>query len=385
MKIGILTFHKSINYGSVLQAWALQQVLIDNNMESVIIDYEPEKYKILYESNVISAIGLKTKMKKLLEFKCNTKKQHTYFEQFRNNKLILSSKKYYSKTPYEKYGKFDVLITGSDQIWNTNIIDCDPVFFLPFKFRGKKIAYACSVNSGTANRRYPKEWLSKWIKNYNSVSIREDSGVEKVSSLTGREDIIKLPDPTLLLESDTYFNLIGERIHKEKYIFMYNMWTKTEGLKLAKKVSRRLKLPVYTITNQMDLIRVFRNSQHSIKTDMKHTGPGDFVTYIYYADYVITDSFHGTAFSIIFNKPFITINSRLENGDYKNDERLNSVLTTFNLQERFVKLKDIDGFDLHKRIDFETVNDKRKQLSSQAVDWLYGNINGSTFEVVEEV
>jgi len=376
METGILTFHRSINYGSVLQAWALQHVLRNNGIESLVIDYEPEKYKMLYESNAINALGFKSKVKKLLEFKRSTRKQHVYFDEFRNNRLRLTKEKYYYDTAHEDYKKFNNIITGSDQIWNTSISDCDPIFFLPFGFKGHKIAYACSVNSGVPNQRFPKEWLIKWINDYSSISIREDSGVQKISNLTGRKDIVKLLDPTLLLKPDDYSELIGEKIHKEKYIFMYNMWTRTEGLQLAKKVSERLNLPVYTITNQMDLIRVFKNTQHRIKTDMKHTSPEDFVTYIFYADYVITDSFHGTAFSIIFNRPFITINSRLETGEYKNDERLNSALNMFGLQERFVKLKEINEFDLQKRIDFETVNKTKEQLSSMAISWLINALNG---------
>lgn len=376
MVTGILTFHRSINYGSVLQAWALQHVLRNNGIESFVIDYEPEKYKLLYESNAINALGFKSKVKKLLEFKRNTRKQHMYFDEFRNNRLRLTKEKYYKNTAYENYKKFNNIITGSDQIWNTSISDCDPIFFLPFDFKGRKIAYACSVNSGVPNQRFPKEWLIKWINNYSSISIREDSGVQKISYLTGRKDIVKLPDPTLLLKPDDYSELIGGKIHKEKYIFMYNMWTRTEGLQVAKKVSERLNLPVYTITNQMDLIRVSKNTQHRVKTDMKHTSPEDFVTYIFYADYVITDSFHGTAFSIIFNRPFITINSRLETGEYKNDERLNSVLNMFGLQERFVKLNEINEFDLQKHIDFETVNKTKEQLSSMAISWLINALNG---------
>ncbi len=376
METGILTFHRSINYGSVLQAWALQHVLRNNGIESLVIDYEPEKYKLLYESNAINALGFKSKVKKLLEFKRSTRKQHVYFDEFRNNRLRLTKEKYYYDTAHKDYKKFNNIITGSDQIWNTSISDCDPIFFLPFDFKGHKIAYACSVNSGVPNQRFPKEWLIKWINDYSSISIREDSGVQKISYLTGRKDIVKLLDPTLLLKPDDYSELIGEKIHKEKYIFMYNMWTRTEGLQLAKKVSERLNLPVYTITNQMDLIRVFKNTQHRIKTDMKHTSPEDFVTYIFYADYVITDSFHGTAFSIIFNRPFITINSRLETGEYKNDERLNSALNMFGLQERFVKLKEINEFDLQKRIDFETVNKTKEQLSSMAISWLINALNG---------
>lgn len=370
MNIGILTFHRSINYGSVLQTWALQHVLKKNGINSEVIDYEPRMYKLLYESNAINAVGIKSKIKKLLQFKKKTDKQHQMFEQFRDKELSISAKKFFYDTTYDAYDNYDVIIAGSDQIWNTNISDCDPIYFLPFSFRGKKIAYACSINSGKANDRYSKEWLREKIKDFHCVSIREQSGVKKVVSLTDRDDIENLPDPTLLLNRNDYSELIGNRIQDGKYIFMYNMWTKKEGLQLASIISKQLKMPVYTITNQMDLIRIIKNMRYGIKTDMKHTSPSDFLNFIYNAEFVITDSFHGTAFSIVFNKQFVTINSRLENGEYKNDERLNSLLQKLGLIDRFVKLDEVNSLDLNNEINYEPVEKIRESLSTEAEKWL---------------
>lgn len=377
-RIGILTFHKAINYGSVLQAWALQNVLRMNEYDSEIIDYEPKELKHLYETSLKDAKGFKRKLKRILSLKRNVSMQREKFQRFREEDLYLSKERYTYNSDFGSIAdKYDVIITGSDQVWNTNIEDCDPVFFLPFPFKGKKIAYACSVNEGQVNERFPEEWLNKWLQQYNFISVREQSGVEKVSSfLDNNMKIYNTLDPTLLLDKEMYSSLIGERIKQEHYIFLYNMWTKMEGIQVARKISEKLGLPVYTLTNQMDMIRIIKYSRNGVKVDLQHTGPKDFLNYIYYSDFVITDSFHGTAFSIIFNKEFLTLNTHMDNGQYKDDERLKSILSHESLVERFVKIEDIDSFELNKKIDYMKVNEYREVLKLQSLGFLIDAIEG---------
>ena len=377
-RIGILTFHKAINYGSVLQAWALQQTLKTNEYDSEIIDYEPKESKHLYETRLKDAKGFKRKLKRFLSLKGKVFLQREKFQCFRKEDLYLSKERYTYNSDFGSIAdKYDVIITGSDQVWNTNIEDCDPVFFLPFPFKGKKIAYACSVNEGRVNERFPEEWLNKWLQQYNFISVREQSGVEKVSSfLDNNMKIYNTLDPTLLLDKEMYNSLIGEKIKQEHYIFLYNMWTKMEGIQVARKISEKLGLPVYTLTNQMDMIRIIKYSSNGVKVDLQHTGPKDFLNYIYYSDFVITDSFHGTAFSIIFNKEFLTLNAHTDNGKYKNDERLKNILSHESLSERFVKIGDIDSFDLRKKIDYKIVNEYRENLKSQSLCLLFDAIEG---------
>lgn len=377
-RIGILTFHKAINYGSVLQAWALQQTLKTNEYDSEIIDYEPKELKHLYETRLKDAKGFKRKLKRFLSLKRKVFLQREKFQCFRKEDLYLSKERYTYNSDFGSIAdKYDVIITGSDQVWNTNIEDCDPVFFLPFPFKGKKIAYACSVNEGRVNERFPEKWLNKWLQQYNFISVREQSGVEKVSSfLDNNMKIYNALDPTLLLDKEMYNSLIGEKIKQEHYIFLYNMWTKMEGIQAARKISEKLGLPVYTLTNQMDMIRIIKYSSNGVKVDLQHTGPKDFLNYIYYSDFVITDSFHGTAFSIIFNKEFLTLNAHTDNGKYKNDERLKNILSHESLSERFVKIGDIDSFDLRKKIDYKIVNEYRENLKSQSLCLLFDAIEG---------
>lgn len=378
IKIGIITFHKPINYGSILQAWALQKVFQNNGYYSEIIDYEPQELKHLYETSIKDARGFKRIVKRMFLFRRTVDLQRKRFDDFKKNNLSISESQFYYDSDFSGISNaYDILVSGSDQVWNTNIMDCDPVFFLPFPFAGKKIAYACSVNEGCANDRFKEDWLRKWLNQYSFISIRETSGVDKVDSfLKNTKKIYNTLDPTLLLDEHTYRSLMGDRIVDEKYIFLYNMWTKTEGLKAAKLISKKLGLPVYTLTNQMDLIRISKYIINGIKVDLTHIGPKDFLNFIYHAKFVLTDSFHGTAFSIIFNKQFLSLNSHVDKVTYKNDERLISILSHESLKERFIKIEDIYGFDLSKQIDYKKVNQYIDSVKIQSLEWLIGAIEG---------
>lgn len=377
-KIGILTFHKSINYGSVLQAWALQKMISLLGYQSEIIDYEPKEYYKIYGTKVLASVDFKRKVKTLLKFRKKEKLQFDKFDEFRNNELKLSKQKYNYNLQMDYLNeKYDMLITGSDQIWNINLLDCDPIFFLPFNFKGKKIAYACSINNGNVNERYTSEWLKQWINDYDFISIREKSGVDKIKSfLENDKKIYNALDPTLLLSKNDFISLVGKPLRKEKYIFLYNMWTKNEAIQAARILSEKLNLPVYTILNQIDLIRVSKCNMNHINVDIKNIGPKDFLNYIYYSSYTITDSFHGTAFSIIFNKEFFTLNSHLDKTTYKNDERLENILNHDMLRERFVTLDEIKSYNLNKKIDYEVINKYRMSLAEKSIHLLKSAIEG---------
>lgn len=379
MRIGVFTFHKPINYGSVLQAWALQTVLKDNGYYSEIIDYEPKELKHIYEISIKDARGFKRTVKKALAFRKSADLQRSKFDEFIKNNICISESQYYYDSDFTRIAnEYDVLITGSDQVWNTNILDCDPIFFLPFPFAGKKIAYACSVNEGCVNDRFKEEWLKKWLHQYDFISIREARGVDKVNMFLGStKRVYNTLDPTLLLTPEEYSSLIGNRIVAEKYIFLYNMWTKRDGIDAAKFISKKMGLPVYTLTNQMDLIRISKYTMNGIRVDIEHTGPKDFLNYIFYSEFVLTDSFHGTALSIAFNKQFFSLNRHVNKGTYKNDERLMSILSHELLKERFVTLEDIKSVDYEKTIDYEKINRYFESMRAQSLTWLIEAIKGN--------
>lgn len=368
MKIGILTFHKAINYGSVLQAWSLQQFLCSEGHDVEIIDYEPAAWKKIYKTSF--------KVKRLSDLKrliyCLPllpfyNKKCKNFNLFREKKLKLSQKKYNINSDFSNLSnEYDCIICGSDQIWNIKIADCDPIYFLP-NIDTKKIAYAVSVGNSDFVDIENENLLRNYILDFEHITVREQKTIEKLSAFA-KTEIVKYCtlDPTLLHKKEEFYQIIEKRIVKENYIFLYNIWNSNDGFKIAKKISKVKGLPVYTILCVSNFRLVLRIKNNSIKILFLNSSPSDFLSLIKYSSFVITDSFHGTAFSLIFEKPFICVNYKKENGEYKNDVRLNNILGNFELNYRYISLSQIDEFDFSKEIDYLKITEKRLILAEQS-------------------
>ena len=246
--IGLLTFHKSINYGSVLQAWALTKT-ISKKYSVEVIDYKPNKYDYLYGLyrpwNTMNNIKYNLKR---IPLRKEIKNQAYLFERFREKQLSLSPIEYNSKNA-DKIGNFyDVIVVGSDQVWNLRAKDCDLVFFLPFSFAGRKVSYACSINDTDYTEERCSDELRKQLCSFDFISIREKSGSEKLQNyIFNKKKVYTLLDPTLLCDKEDYKSLVTDRIVKENYVFLYNVWTSEAGIQAAKYISEILHMPVYTI------------------------------------------------------------------------------------------------------------------------------------------
>ena len=247
-KIGILTFHKSINYGSVLQSWALSRV-ISKRFVVEIIDYEPQNYEFLYANyrQWNSWNNIKYNLKRMpLSSALNNQQQ--LFKKFRDKQLPLSRKKYNYNNGCDIKEEYKGIVVGSDQVWNIRAKDCDPIFFLPFNYSGKKVSYACSINDTDYTEKNLPSNLASEICDFDFISIREESGKNKLEQFIAKQKkVYTLLDPTLLCNSSEYDSLLNDRIVDGKYIFLYNVWTSEAGIQAAKFLSEKLNMPVYTI------------------------------------------------------------------------------------------------------------------------------------------
>ena len=351
--IGLLTFHKSINYGSVLQAWALTKT-ISKKYSVEVIDYKPNKYDYLY--------GLYRPWNTMNNIKYNLK---------REKQLSLSPIEYNSKNA-DKIGNFyDVIVVGSDQVWNLRAKDCDLVFFLPFSFAGRKVSYACSINDTDYTEERCSDELRKQLCSFDFISIREKSGSEKLQNyIFNKKKVYTLLDPTLLCDKEDYKSLVTDRIVKENYVFLYNVWTSEAGIQAAKYISEILHMPVYTIMTASNIKEIKMLEKNGILVEKTKTSPSDFLNFFKYASYVVTESFHGTAFSLIFERPFVCVSKRT------NDERLVNILELVGLKNRYIKLSEISGFDLTKPIDYVRVNEKKRAKARECIEVLYQAIEG---------
>lgn len=370
-KIGILTFHKSINYGSVLQSWALSRV-ISKRFVVEIIDYEPQNYEFLYANyrQWNSWNNIKYNLKRMpLSSALNNQQQ--LFKKFRDKQLPLSRKKYNYNNGCDIKEEYKGIVVGSDQVWNIRAKDCDPIFFLPFNYSGNKVSYACSINDTDYTEKNLPSNLASEICDFDFISIREESGKNKLEQFIAKQKkVYTLLDPTLLCNSSEYDSLLNDRIVDGKYIFLYNVWTSEAGIQAAKFLSEKLNMPVYTIMTASNVKEINLLKKSGILVDTVRTSPSDFLNFFKYASYIVTESFHGTAFSLIFEKPFVCVSNRT------NDERLNNILTLVGLKDRYMKLGELQTYDLKQEIDYEIVTEKKEKRAGECIELLYKAIGG---------
>lgn len=379
MKIGIITFHKSLNYGSALQAYALVCQLRSMGHEPEIIDYEPHNYDAMYRIIVppFSLEALKHDFVNL-SFYTIMKNRKKSFDAFRKTNLPLTSKTFrYGEDISELDDMYDLLICGSDQIWNTGARDFDIAFFMPFSQKTPCISYAVSLNRGELEKFTDANVLRKQILRFKALSVRETSGKEKIEKFINHQrEVCVVLDPTLLHFKDTYLNLSEKRCIQDKYLFFYSINYAPDAVEAALYFSRTTSLPVYTLVandGTRSLLKIKKRKNIQIVSEC--VGPEDFLSMVRYAEHVVTNSFHGTAFSIIFEKSFYAIKVKNTSGKLVCDPRLQNILEFLGIQNRYLTRKELETFDLSETIDYASVNEKRKEQIQVSVDYLTSAIS----------
>jgi len=357
MKVGILTFHRALNYGALLQAYALQCTLNDLKIDSEIIDYrnplieEMYRYKGFFERK-----GIKDKIKYLLQKNTEIEKRKK-FELFRKDMLLLTNESYFNDSDLRKINdKYNFYITGSDQVWNYDAHGFDKNYFLDFVDNSnKRISYAASFGISKIPEKHQMKYVSL-LSGISVHSVREVIGQELIKNLTGLEARLDL-DPTLLLEKKQWSEKVGVWDKPERYILLYCFELTSSMKKFIEKLSDKTGLEVRYFG------KAFRSTLNVKCVSIKNADPFDFVRSFIYADYVITNSFHGTAFSINLNKTFFvellvdasSVNSRLEN-----------IIHLTGLESRYIRNdKSIEEY-LSDGINWKKVNkilDKKRKES----------------------
>lgn len=358
-KIGTITFHASYNYGSNLQAYALQEYIkkiVPKDYMYNIINLRTQKQKDIYSlyskkktissyiKNIITffnrkKLTLKQKnFEKFITEDLNVTKEYNSLEELKNDNL-----------------QIDYYISGSDQLWNINAYDFDWANYLEFAKDGKKISYAASFGpKDIIYNEEDKKRIKEDLLKYDYISVREQGSFENVKKITGIEPEIHM-DPTILLSQEEWKKLIPkERMIKEKYILFYTLGPDRNMIKIVKEVSKILKLPVVItkFNNQYDAFTTFKKQYD--------TGPKEFLNLLENAELILSSSLHGTIFSIILNKPFLAIR-----GD--KDYRMSTLLKKMNLENRTINENNIEEKCKHAyTIEFENANkllEKEKEKS----------------------
>lgn len=351
VKIGAITFHSAQNFGSVLQAYALQTFVTGlyaeagKQCEYRVIHYRTPVQKALYaiykfgknpKNLVKNAIALR--------HRSDLRSKSQKFEAFLNRYIYLTDEASDVEELSAFGNAFDVYISGSDQIWNVRATDFSSAYYLDFVKSGRKISYAASFGPLKIDwSRYDKEKYASLLSGYSAISVRETGSAENVRTLIGKDCGIHV-DPTFLLPKEQWRAIQSDaNYHNGQYILLYCLEPSKEQLAMAKTISKKLQLPILVTryNNKNDMINGFVKKYDS--------GPLDFLSYIDHAALVLSSSFHGTAFSMIYNKPFYVF------GGMK-DNRISSILRFAGMEDR-----SLENFTDTKRVtlqavDFSTVN-----------------------------
>lgn len=366
MKIGILTFHCAHNYGAVLQCYALQEYLSNAGHEVKVINYRPEyllcPYRIINRSgfNSINPLRIVKSFIRELLIAPIRYARHDNFNKFIINRLKLTPSVTHNEIPSD----FDVYIVGSDQIWNPNITQgFDNVYFCDFPFKkGHRIylSYAASMESKRLSEN-DSSFLKKALLNFNTISVREDELKELLQPLTTKL-ITRVLDPTLLLTRDVWENITPANPIKEKYVLTYQVREQTETEAIAQHIAGQLGAKVINLVAWVNIYK---------KNKYQTASPELFLALIKNAECVVTTSFHGTAFSIIYNKPFYTI--KLNDGK---DSRVDSILNALKLYNRFIDKNELPIFS---SIDYLNVNKELDTLRKDSQLYLKSSIAEFSF------
>lgn len=362
MNIKTITCHHVYNYGASLQALALMHILTEKGHNVEIINYIPsyvrnfnslwmigERYKknlfirIAFYGYVIPIRLLQFKKKKL-------------FDKFAE-KYFRLTKEYHSFEELQREPPIaDVIFCGSDQIWNTNVDNGkDPSYYAAFASKNTiRASYAASFSISEIPEGH-KDFVCKMLSGMDNISVREATGLSILKNL-GFNNGKQVVDPVFLPEKD-YWESLVEPVRINKYVFVYDQENNANIRRIAERIAKQKKLQIIALRDLYP--RLYANKA------IWNAGPIEFISLIKNADFVITNSFHCTAFSLLFKRDFVVVPRTHE----KVNSRMKDLTMSLGVQDRY--LKDLDSIDNIKPIDYNLIHKKimnMRELSYMFID-----------------
>lgn len=355
-KVGVITFHNYDNYGAILQSYALQKRLSQLGTSPEIIDYNCE-----YISNPFRLTNLKEKG--LFNYIYGAIGHICYIpRRFRCNKfrrLMRYSKPATKKDMSAVSDKYDIYLAGSDQIWDYKLTNFDTTYFLDFVAEGKKkCSYAASIGEHLPPEEYRDEY-ARLLGDFDEILVREEYGADVVEELTGKRPPSAC-DPTLLLRAEEWSKLAKAPKKKEKYILVYQLGINTEIVDFVRRLQKKTGYKVVYVP--FPLVGLLKCSCKIA------IGPSEWMGLFQNAEYVVSDSFHGVVFSLLFNRKFFA----MVNGHHTN-KRVDQLLHYVNLTDRTID--DVSDEQLTEEIDFDYVNERLEELRNSSLQQLKRIIN----------
>ncbi|MDD3416422.1 MAG: polysaccharide pyruvyl transferase family protein [Lachnospiraceae bacterium] len=354
-RVGILTVHKSLNYGAVLQAYALNNVLIKNGYDAQIVNYISEAVEEREHKSSFTVKGILKYIIRANKY-CACKHKERKFRDFMKNYYVLSEKTYRKSDIQDSGSVYDYFVTGSDQIWNFDITNYDTVFMLDFVTqREKKKSYAASFGYEAIPEAY-KERTKEMLSEYSSLLVREYSGVQILHQL-GLSGKVVL-DPTLLMDSEQWFDMVRP-YHGEKYVLVYTVAAPTHLYDAAREMGKKLGVKV-------KIIKLEPTKNQPGMEQIYDADPRNFVTLIKNAECVFTTSFHGLAFSLnLGTEVFFEADSSKN----KNTTRLTHLAEMLGVMNRRIESSIVTDFS-DNPIDWTKVQEKLQSERKKSTKYL---------------
>lgn len=344
-KIGIITYHHTINYGAVLQTYAMFKFLKSQGYEVEVIDYRPEsvsreetRYLYLSKYFIFNPLG--------------TIKRKWNMNKFIYKYINLSHKTFYNLESLNQYNhSYDYIICGSDEIWNLNLRGLDKAYFIDFigDQESLKVSYAASFGSTKSLGAYQPK-ISQIFKNFQAISVRDSNSVKLVNQCGFHAQ--KVIDPTFLIN---YEDVISYPNIKNKYLLVYGSLTKIEA-EYVKVLANKEGLEIISIGSN--------NFTKFGKLDLFDIGPEKWLGFFSQATFVATKFYHGVIFSLIFNKPFLVFDQESKS------VKINDLLSMLNLQHRILTVTETDQMkitisDDHKLSSYVMTDSEKNELKKQ--------------------
>ena len=390
-RIGIVSCYNHPNYGSMLQAFATQEVIKK-------IGYEPITYKlddlmnysvhskILYYIRRLTNISiLREKIRRIIsarigrldkEYQNGIITRKAAFDKFCQEKIELSELNKTRSDLTDLSKTMDAVVVGSDQLWHPRNLELD-LYSLSFVPKGvKKISYATSIGTNKIPT-YTKEEYRKFLMDFHSISVRENTAKNILDELQIQKKIEVVLDPTLLFSGNDWkdkFNIREDS--KNEYIFCYFLGVNPRHREIANDISRKTGLKIVTLKNLDEYVLKDKEFGQLYPYDV---GPVGFLNLINNAKYVLTDSFHGSVFSILFHKQFIVFDRFRKNNKESTNSRIFSLMNIVGLEKYYItddKLNFEKVFNvIDKSIKYENVEKKIENERKKSINYLVNSFS----------
>lgn len=380
MRIALICNTYIRNYGSVLQSLAsyvmLQEIADDVKVVNYIDEPTPKaKRKIfLYVKLplILNPNTLGAKIKKIILSKLNAHfskiqmQRGLAMRQFVYENFVFTDECKTTGEAKNEIMKQDVVVVGSDQLWGPVDIlrDYHTLSFLPDDFR--KVSYATSFGVSKLPT-YVRKRASHFLKRFQSISVREDSGADIVEQMIGKRPVV-VADPTLLLEARQWSDVLGDnRRVKGNYIFAFFLGGNKTQREFVKKASATVGFPIVSMQHVDEYIEADENFAD---VNINDASPADFVNLIQYADMIFTDSFHASIFSILYHKKFYTFDRYNASSSNSRNSRIVSLFSHLGITEQHLLGTENINEILKKNVNYEQVEEQLSAWREYSLDYL---------------